>query len=313
VVRDLEVGKAYPLVARLEGYEPRQSVIQPQDGDNPVTLELRAIAATVMLDSSPTGASVEIDGKPAGTTPLTLKTLAPGATAMLTFKKAGYHDAAARLAVPGPGKETSLTQPLAVSEELARVRLVSDPPGAQVVQNGQLVPGAITPCEILVEAGKTTHFMLTMPHKISAMLAPLTPPRGADDIELNGRLVDGTTIHLRANVDARFRVIGAPHCQDVAAPFDCVVAPGQHVVELVVPQAPRITRTVVIKQKDLEVKFEVGYVEASGGKLVQIGQGAAARRATFEIGTRRITVTGGEEGPHQATVVVRPGTTTVVN
>jgi hypothetical protein len=288
-------------------------VIQPQEGDNPVTLELRALAATVAVDTAPTGASVEIDGKPAGTTPLVLKTLVPSSSATLTFKKAGFHDAVARLAVPGPGKETTMIQPLAVSEELARVRLVSDPPGAQVVQNGQLVPGLITPCELLVEAGKTTHFMLTMPHKIPAMLAPLTPPRGADDIELSGKLVDGTTLHLRANVDARFRVAGAPHCQDVAAPFDCVVAPGQHVVDLIVAQAPRIARTVTVKQKDVEVKFELGYVEASGGKLVQISQGAAARRATFETGTRRVMITGGEEGPHPATVVVRPGTTTIVN
>ncbi len=312
-IRDLEVGRAYPVVARLEGYEPRQAVIQPQEGDNPVTLELRALAATVAVDSTPTGAIVEVDGKPAGTTPIVLKTLVPGSSATLTFKKPGFHDAVARLAVPGPGKETALSQPLAVSEQLARVRLVSDPPGAQVVQNGQLVPGMVTPCELLVEAGKTTHFMLTMPHKIPAMLAPLTPPRGADDIVLSGKLVDGTTLHLRANVEARFRVAGAPHCQDVAAPFDCVVAPGQRVVDLIVAQAPRIARTVTVKQKELEVKFELGYVEASGGKLVQIGQGAAARRATFETGTRRVMVTGGEEGPHPATVVVRPGTTTIVN
>jgi hypothetical protein len=312
-IRELEVGRAYPVVARLEGYEPKQTVIQPQEGDNPVTLELRALAAVVAVDSTPTGATVELDGKLAGVTPLTLKTLPPGSSATLTFKKAGFHDAVAKLTVPGPGKDTTLIQPLAVSEELARVRLVSDPPGAQVVQNGQLVPGLVTPCELLVEAGKTTHLMLTMPHKIPAMLAPLTPPRGADDIELSGKLVDGTTLHLRANVEARFRVAGAPHCQDVAAPFDCVVAPGQHLVELVVAQAPRITRTVAVKQKDLEVKFELGYVEASGGRLVQISQGAAARRATFETGTRRVMVTGGEEGPHQATVVVRPGTTTIVN
>ena len=313
VVRDLEVGRAYPIVARLEGYEPRQAVIQPQEGDNPVTLELRAIAATVAVDSAPTGATLEIDGKPAGTTPLVLKTLAPGSAATLVFKKPGFHDATAKLAVPGPGKETTLIQPLTVSEELARVHLSSDPPGAQVVQNGQLVAGVATPCDVLVEASKTTHFMLTMPHKIPAMLGPLTPQRGADNLELSGKLVDGTTLHLRANVDARFKVSGAPHCQDVAQPFDCVVAPGTHTVELVVAQAPRIQRTVTVKQKDLDVKFEVGYVEASGGKLVQISQGAAARRAAFETGSRRITVTGGDEGPHQITVVVKPGATTVVN
>jgi hypothetical protein len=317
VVRELEVGRAYPIVARLDGYEPRQAVIQPQEGDNPVTLELRANAATVALDSAPTGATVELDGKSLGTTPIVVKTLAPGASVSLTFKKPGFQDTTAKLAVPGPGKEATLIQPLAVSQEFARVHLVSDPPGAQVYRNGELVPGAVTPCEQLVEAGKTTQFMLAMPHKISAMLDPVRAPRGADNITLTGKLIDGTTLRLKSNVDARVRVSGAPHCQDVAvtatAAFDCVVAPGQHTVDLVVAQAPRIARQVTVKQKDLDVKFEIGYVEAGGGKLVQIGPGAAARRAAFETGTRRVTVTGGDEGPHQATVTVRAGTTTAVN
>ena len=313
IVNELEVGRAYPLVARLEGYEPSQAVVQPTAGDNVVTLELRALAATVALDSTPTGASVELEGKAIGTTPLTLRSLPPGAPVQLTFKKAGYHDAIAKLTVPGPGKDTSLTQPLAVSEELARVRLLSDPPGAQVIQNGQLVPGAVTPCELLVEAGKTTRFVLTMPHKIPAVLAPLTPPHGADDIELNGALVDGTVLHLRSNVDGRFRVSGAPQCQDLGVPSECVVTAGAHLIEIVVPQAPRIARNVLVKQKEMEVRFELGFVEASGNKVVQIAPGVAARRATFEIGTRRVTVTGGEDGPHQVNVTVRPGTTSSVN
>src|SRR5262249_17432671 len=217
------------------------------------------------IDSTPTGATVEINGRPVGTTPLTLRTLAPGAPTIVMFKKAGYHDASAKLVVPGPGKETRLIQPLAVTEELARVKFISDPPGAQVMQNGQLAPGAITPCELLVEAGKTTRFVLTMPHRIPAILAPFAPPRGADDIELSGKLVEGTTLHLRANIDSRFRVSGAPYCQDVAPPFECVVAPGQHTIELLTAQAPRISRTVAVKQKDLDIKFELGYVEAGAG------------------------------------------------
>jgi hypothetical protein len=246
-----------------------------------------------------------------------LKTLPPGSAATLTFKKPGFHDAVAKLVVPGPGKETTLIQPLAVSQELARVRLTSDPPGAQVVKNGELVPGAVTPCELLVEADKPTQFMLTMPHKIPAVLEPVRAARGADNIERSGKLVDGTTLHLRTNVEARFRVSGAPHCADLAAtpaaPVECVVAPGQHTVDLIVAQAPRITRAVTVKQKDLDVRFEVGYVEAAAGRLVQIGQGAAARRAAFETGTRRVTITGGEEGPHQTTVTIRAGATTTVN
>jgi hypothetical protein len=313
VIKDLEVGRAYPIVARLDGYEPRQAVVQPHEGTNPVTLELSAHAPTVEIDTVPTGATIEIDGKPMGITPLTLKSLLPGALAVITFRKAGYHDATAKLAVPGPGKETRLSQPLTVSEELARVKFVSDPPGAQLLQNGQLVAGAITPCELLLEAGKPTRFAMTMPHKIPAILAPFTPPRGADDIELNGRLLDGVTLHLHANLDARFRVGGAAFCQDVGTPFDCVVPPGPHLVELIAPGAPRISRTVTAKQKDVDVKFELGYVEAGPGKVVQIGPGQSIRRATFEIGARRVTITGGEDGPHQASVVVRAGATSVVN
>ena len=71
--------------------------------------------------------------------------------------------------------------------------------------------------------------------------------------------------------------------------------------------------SVTARQKDVDVKFELGYIEASGGKLVQLGQGTAARRGTFEVGTRRVTVTGGEDGPHQVTVTVRAGATAVVN
>jgi len=313
VIKDLEVGRTYPLVARLPGYEPKQAVIQPHSGGSPVTLELQALAPTLELDTAPTGATVELDGKPAGTTPLTLRSLAPGAPATITFKKPGYHDATTKLTVPGPGKETRLIQPLAVSEELARIKLTSDPPGAQIWQNGQLVAGALTPYDLLVEAGKPVRFMLAMPRKIPAILDPVTPPRGADGIELGGRLLDGVTLHLHANLDARFRVDDAPACQDVATPLDCVVAPGPHLVELVAPQAPHITRTVTVKQKDLDVKFELGYVEAAGGKLIQLAPGATIKRATLEVGTRRVTVTGGDEAPHQASVVVKPGTTTVVN
>jgi len=313
-LRDLEVGHVYPIVARLDGYEAKQAVVQPREGGNAITLELAAHAATVELDSTPTGAALEIDGKPFGTTPVTIKTLPPASTAQLSFKKAGFRDATATLAVPAPGKELRLVQPLTVSEELARVKLVSEPPGAQVIQNGQVVVGVVTPCELLVEAGKTTRFTLTMPRKIPAVLPPFTAPHGSDDIVLTGRLAEGVTLRLRANLDTvKFRVGGASHCQDVGTPFDCIVSPGPHLVELFVPgPAARISRTVTAKQKDVDVRFELGFIDAGAGKQLQVG-GAAARRAAFEAGMRRVTVTGGEDGPRQVTVMVKPGATTSAN
>jgi hypothetical protein len=313
VLRDLEVGRAYPIVARLDGYEPKQAVVQPHEGDNAVTLELLAHAATVELDSTPTGATVEINHRPAGTTPLVVKTLPPGSLASITFTKPGYHEATAPLTVPGPGKEIRLVQPLAVAEELARVKIVSDPPGAQVIQNSQLVPGTVTPCEILVEAGKTTRFVLTMPRKIPLSLPPVTPLHGSDDNLLTGKLIDGVNLHLHANIDVRFRVSGASHCADVGTPYDCVVTPGPHTVDVVSPQAARISRQITAKQKDLDLKFELGYVEAGSGKQVQLAGGATSKRVVLEVGSRRVTVTGGDDGPRQVNVVVRPGATSYVN
>ena len=75
LVRDLEVGHAYPVVAKLDGYEPKSSVVQPQKGGSHVTFELQARTAIVFLDTQPSGANVEVDGKPVGTTPLTISTL----------------------------------------------------------------------------------------------------------------------------------------------------------------------------------------------------------------------------------------------
>jgi hypothetical protein len=153
-----------------------------------------------------------------------------------------------------------------------------------------------------------------MPRKIPAVLPPFTAPHGADDIVLTGRLAEGITLRLRANLETvKFKVGGASHCQDVGTPFDCIVSPGPHLVELFVPgPAARIVRTVTAKQKDIEVRFELGFVDAGAGKQIQVG-GAAARRAAFEAGTRRVTVTGGEDGQRQVTVVVKPGATTSAN
>jgi hypothetical protein len=58
LVRELEIGRAYPVVARLDGYEPKTSVVQPQKGGSQVTFELVARTPTVLLDSQPTGATI---------------------------------------------------------------------------------------------------------------------------------------------------------------------------------------------------------------------------------------------------------------
>jgi len=85
------------------------------------------------------------------------------------FRRSGYHDATARLKVPAPGERTQLVQQLEISDELVPVRFVSTPPGAQVIRTDQAEPSAdrtYTPVQVMVEANKVHHFMLTMSHHV---------------------------------------------------------------------------------------------------------------------------------------------------
>ena len=76
----------------------------------------------------PTGATVEIDGKPVGTTPMTLTDLAAARhrrSRSRSRSPATRTRSATKLAVPGPGKELRMVQPLQVADDFARVKLVS--------------------------------------------------------------------------------------------------------------------------------------------------------------------------------------------
>jgi len=309
VVHGLEVGRAYPVVARLDGYEPRTEVVQPSAKGDRVTFDLHALAASVELDSQPTGATIDVDGKPAGTTPITLTTLAPSSTVAVTFKKSGYQDAVGQLAVPGPGKTMRFVQPLSVSDDLARIKLVSEPAGAQVLQNGQLLAGVTTPAEVLVEAGKPQHFTLTLPKHVPLTIEAFTPARGAEGITKGGKLVEGVPLMLETNLDnAKVTISGAPHCKDLALPDACMLAPGSYIIDFTGPQGAHATHTVQVAGRPLTDKFEFGYVEAAQGKKLAAG----GPKLPLEVGTRSVTVTD-ENGTHTATVKVKAGATVVAN
>jgi hypothetical protein len=270
-----------------------------------------APVATVELDSQPTGAAVEIDGKPMGSTPLTLTSLAPGKPVSIVFRRTGYRAATARLDVPGVGDRKRLVQPLAISDEFVRVRFVSSPPGAEVVEDGR--PASIdhtyTPAEVFVEANRIQRFTLIMPKHVPLVIAPFTPGRGARELEKGGELVEGATLRIEATVSGKLTVSGAPHCTEVAPPVDCTLAPGSYVVAYVGPDGARITRSVTMAAQDAIERFELGIIEAGPGKLLRPG---GARRAVVEVGTHTVTVSD-DAGAHQTTVSVRSGATVVAN
>jgi len=311
VAHNLEIGRAYPITARLDGYEPKSSVVQPRSGANTLKLELVALSSTVVIDSQPTGATVEIDGKELGVTPLTLTTLPPGKATQLTLKKAGFATTGSMVDVPGPGKEVRMMLTLAVSEELARIRLESNPPGAQVIQNGQLLAGVLTPTEILVEAGKPQRFMFTLPKHVPVVLEPFTAARGATGVTKSGTLVPGSTVHFESNPDGKISLPTTPHCRDIDTPGDCVVAAGTYLVELALgPQTGKVTRTIKVTGDKTE-KFELGFVEAGAGKQLLLG-GQKLKRIALEAGPRIVTVLD-EAGQRQVSVRVKTGATVIAN
>ena len=266
---------------------------------------------TVELDSQPTGAAVELDGKPLGSTPLTLTSLVPETTVSIVFRRAGYRAATTRLQVPGAGGSTRLVQPLVLSDDFVRVRFVSRPPGAEVLQRGRVstTDRTYTPAEVFVEANQVQHFTLTMPRHVPLVIEPFTPGRGAHGLEKGGDLLEGAPLRIEATLEGKVTVSGAPHCQEVALPIDCVLAPGTYVVEYLGPSTARITRTVTMTARDELARFELGVVEAAPGKLLQPG---GLQRAVFEAGARTVTV-GDPAGSHRATVTVEPGATVIAN
>jgi hypothetical protein len=312
-VNDLEVDHTYPVTAKLDGYEPSTTAFQASKGRQ-VTLELKAIAAQVNLDSDPTGATIIIDGKDAGKTPLTVTTFTPSASVVITFKKTGYQDAVYKLNVPAPGKETRFVQPLSVSDDFARVKLTSEPAGAQVYHNGQLLPGMNTPCEVLVEAGKSQRFTLTLPKHVPVIIDPFTPTRGQDGLVKGGTLVEGVTLMIDApGVDGKASVTGAPTCKNLDVPAECSVKPGKYEIDFNGSNGAKATRTFDINETNQRARFDFGFIEAPPGKQLQLASGNTVKKAAFEEGAHKVYVIDASGGIKQVTVRVKPGSTVVAN
>jgi hypothetical protein len=309
-VGDLEPGRDYPVVALLEGYEPTRAIVTPHAGSNEISFELHALA-TVELDSEPTGAGVEIDGKPMGSTPLMLTSLPPEATVSIVFRRTGYRAATARLQVPRMGDRKRLVQTLEVSDEFVRVHFVSNPPGAEVIKRGQpaTIDHTYTPADVFVEANQVQAFTLYMPRHVPLVIEPFTPGRGAQGLEKGGDLVEGAILHITATLEGKVTVSGAPHCQDVALPADCTLAPGTYAVAYTGPDAARFAHSVTMATQDALVTFELGVIEAGPGKLLLPG---GVRKAVFDAGTHEVTVSD-QVGTHKVTVSVTPGATAIAN
>ena len=235
--RELEVGRAYPVVARLDGYEPKQSVVQPQRGRR-TTSRSSCVASHARRSSSTRSRRarpIEIDGKPRGTTPLTITTLAAGHVgARSRSRRPATRTRPRSSTCPARARRSRLIQPLAVSDELARVKLCPSRRARRSIQNGQLLAGVHDAGRGARRGrqGAALHADAAEPR--ARVIEPFTPARGAIGVVKTGKLVDGHAAQGRRRpTTASSSSSSAPHCKELALPAECVLAPGTYTVELI--------------------------------------------------------------------------------
>jgi hypothetical protein len=274
----------------------------------------RAVAshtATLEIDSQPTGAAIEIDGTPFGAAPLIATSLEPRATVSIVFRRTGYRPVTVVAHVPAAGDSGRVVQRLELSDELVRVRLVSNPPGAEVVRTGQppTADRTYTPAELFLPAGEVQRFTLIMPGHVPLVIEPFTPrpAPGARVLEKGGDLVAGANLRIEATIAGAVSIAGAPHCQDLALPADCTLAPGGYVLELRAPDGARFAQPVTMTDLGKLEQLELGFVQAAPGKRLVPGDSA---RQLLEAGTHTVTVSDAR-GRHAVVVTVQPGATAI--
>jgi|GEM_PF-596003 len=302
---DLKVGQAVKVVVRRDGYASKETVVQPIAGEPAkVDLTLEPEDSEVFLDSDPPGADVVYEGRRLGTTPMTATDLPSGERVSLTFRKSGYSDVTRSVRVPRPGGEASVSTGLTMASDFGSVSITSVPPGATVEQNGVLIAGVTTPvAEHIVEAGKAYRFTVKLPGYQPATIEAAIEP-GQRGVPLAATLEAGGGLTVRANIDGRVFVKGAPACSKRELPLlDCPLANGEY--ELRVEGAGVYANkdlTAVIDGNEVRHELRFGVVEARPGYTIQVRRNRTADRAAFEEGTRRVTVVGEDGDKKQVSV-----------
>jgi len=300
-VGNLQVGRAYRVVARMDGHSPAETVFQPAEGP-PTNLQLRLVprTSTVLIDSDPRGAAVLAGGVEVGITPVTITTFTPSSEVPVTFRAGGYAEVTRSIRIPSPGGEGQVMQSLTMDARFATLVVTSEPSGADVWIDGQRQIGVTTPSrELLVEAGKR-HVVSVRLAKHAPATHSVSPGQGARNVPVHAALVPGAAITLSANLDARATVTisgtAMKGCSKRPLPFDCPVPAGKYEITIeTTKMTGKVRRLVEVKDDIVEINIELGWVEAPSGKQLVFG-GHQTSRVAFEEGKRQVTVLDEEAG-----------------
>ncbi len=301
-IKDLVAGQKYDVSARISGYEEASQIVTPQKGETVrATLVLEAKQPTLVIKSQPSGATVLGGDVELGTTPLTLTNLPAGTSPELTLRKLGYSDLTEKVEVPRPGGSREVLLALSMSPDFGSVRIESDPPGAQVLQNGELLAGLSTPvAEHIVQADREYRFTLKLAGRQPRTVAVLVRP-GTRAQLVRAELPKGGAITIETNVpEAKITIDGVPACVSSEARLaDCPLPDGKYRVR-VAAKRPFTSETldVTVAGDDVSRKLDFGFVETPSSEwTLQIpGAPSGTRRAAFTDGTRTVKLVNSKTG-----------------
>lgn len=298
IIDGLTAGEKYRVTARREGWSPADTIVEPVEGSTaPVSLRLDPKAATVNLDSAPSGAVVLYDGKELGTTPVSVSSLPPGEEVELVFRRLGYRDSVRAVPVPAPGGVALVSAAMEIATEFASVTITSTPEGAQIYQNGELLVGKRTPIkDHLLQGGKDYEFTLKLPGHMPGKVK-VTVDEGERNVPVEAKLEPGGALTVRANIDGKVWVVGSRTCRKQDAPMiACPLANGKYTVK-VESQRPYTRKEfrVVVDSNEVEREFTFGFVRSRSGWHI-LHRGHKLSYIAFDEGGRKLKLEEDETG-----------------
>ncbi len=134
VIEDVPVGEKHEVRVEKEGYGTWVRTVEP-DSNRPVPLQARLekLVGTIVVESTPPGASVFLDDKELrDSTPLEIPDISADYAHKITLKKKGYESAVQPVTLkPGERKEVQV----ALRPLFGEILVISEPPGARIYLN----------------------------------------------------------------------------------------------------------------------------------------------------------------------------------
>jgi hypothetical protein len=224
-----------------------------------------AVSGEMIIDSTPPGAQVQIDGKsdPSWMTPLTLSGLAAGQHSV-TIAKSGYATDTRTVAVAAGGKASVNTR---LGQVAATLAVSSNPAGASVFVDGK-DSGKLTPAHVSVDKGQHSILVRKSGYLDETTSAPfaigqtvnfspaLRPLGNVDDIKTVGKmkkLFAGKETQGMGTISVKTQPKGAQvavnqHMLEKDSPVDFMLDPGNYIVDVTLSGYAPIHKIITVEK-----------------------------------------------------------------